>query len=123
MLYDGIYHNNYGGHHTLFRSTDGIVDFSAEADALYNDYYNSLQVKKLLAKSDYESSIYSKLQIQAIRYASVVHALEVVEEKGARSDYYILHGNTMEYAIRCMDYYEKMAKLVYSKLVDQPEIK
>lgn len=123
MLYDGIYHNNYGGHHTLFRSTDGIVDFSAEADALYNDYYNSLQVKKLLAKSDYESSIYSKLQIQAIRYASVVHALEVVEEKCARSDYYILHGNTMEYAIRCMDYYEKMAKLVYSKLVDQPEIK
>jgi hypothetical protein len=123
MLYDGIYHDNYGGHHTLFRSTDGIVNFSSEADALYNEYYNSLQQKKVLAKSDYECSIYSKLQIQVIRFAGIVHALEVAEEKGARSDYYILHGNTMEYAICCMEYFEKMAMLVYSKLVDQPEIK
>lgn len=123
MLYDGIYHDNYGGHHTLFRSTDGIVNFSPEADALYNEYYNSLQQKKVLAKSDYECSIYSKLQIQVIRFAGIVHALEVAEEKGARSDYYILHGTTMEYAIRCMEYFEKMAMLVYSKLVDQPEIK
>lgn len=123
MLNDGIYHDNYGGHHTLFRSTDGLVHLSKEADELYNEYYNQLQRRKRLAKTDYEASIYSKLQIQVLRYAGVVHALEVAEEKGERNDYYLLHGDTMEYAIRCMQYYEEMAMLVYRRLVDHPEIK
>lgn len=123
MLHEGIYHDPYGGHHTLFRSTDGLAHLCEEADELYNEYYNQLQRRKRLAKTDYEASIYSKLQIQVLRYAGVVHALEVAEEKGERNDYYLLHGNTMGYAIRCMQYYEEMAMLVYRRLVDQPESK
>lgn len=123
MLYDGIYHDSMGGHHTLFRTTDGEVTLSEGADRLYEEYFNALQKKKSEAEGDYEASIYSKLQIQVLRFAGIVHALEVAEEKGQRSDYYSLHESTMEYAIRCMDYFEKMAFLVYRKLVDPPEVK
>ena len=118
MLYEGIYHDIGGCHHTLFRSTDGLVSLGSDADRLYNEYYNCLQCKKATSTTDYESAIYSKLQIQCLRYAGIVHALEVAEEKGMRDDYNIMHGNTMEYAIRCMDYFEKMALLVYKKIAE-----
>lgn len=123
MLYEGIYHDNFGGHHTLFRTTDGDVSLSQGADALYGEYYNELQKKKEKADCDYEAAIYSKLQIQVLRFAGIVHALEVAEEKGERSDYYSLHEGTMAYAIRCMDYFKKMALLVYHRLVDPLEVK
>ena len=123
LLYEGIYHDGMGGHATLFRSTDGDVTLSEGADRLYEQYFNDLQEKKNRADSDYESAIYSKLQIQVLRYAGIVHALEVAEEKGQRSDYYSLHESTMAYAIRSMEYFERMALLVYHKLVDPPEIK
>lgn len=120
MLYEGIYHYPGGDRHaTLFRNTDGEVVFSNEADALYEDYYNRLQQKKEKAEDDYVASIYSKLQIQVIRYAGIVHALQVAEEKGNRSDYNMMHGDAMEYAIRCMDYFEKMALKVYDKIRDK----
>ena len=121
LLYEGIYHDGFGNHTTLFRSSDGIVSLSDGADKLYEKYFNSLQKKKELSQTDYEASIYSKLQIQVLRYAGIVHALEVAEEKGYREDYNILHEETMEYAIRCMDYFEKMALLVYSKISDNAE--
>lgn len=117
-LYEGIYHDIRGNHYTLFRSNDGIVSLGDDADRFYNEYYNGLQHKKAVAATDYESAIYSKLQIQCLRYAGIVHALEVAEEKGMRDDYNIMHGNTMEYAIRCMDYFEKMALLVYKKIAE-----
>ena len=47
----------------------------------------------------------------------------MAEEKGERSDYYSLHESTMAYAIRCMGYFERMALLVYHRLVDPPEVK
>lgn len=123
MLYNGIYHDNRGGHYTLFRTIDGEVTLSEGADRQYEEYFNTLQEKKDKSESDYEPSIYSKLQIQVLRFAGIVHALEVAEEKGERSDYYSLHEGTMAYAIRCMDYFEKMALLVYHRLVDPPEVK
>lgn len=118
-LYDGIYHDGMGGHETLFRTTDGEVTLSEGADRLYEEYFNTLQEKKDKCGSDYEAAIYSKLQIQVLRYAGIVHALEVAEEKGQRADYYSLHENTMKYAIRCMAYFEKMALLVYDKLTER----
>lgn len=121
MLYANIYHSPMGTHRTLFRSAE--VGLSEEADALYEAYYNSLQEKKELAASDYEASTYSKLQIQVLRYAGTVHALEVAEERGERTDYNILHGSTMEYAIRCMDYFEHMAMAVYRKIADGAALK
>jgi len=122
MLYEGIYHDIYGNHHTLFRSSDGMVTLDKEADELYNVYYNSLQTKKALSATDYEGSIYSKLQIQCLRFAGIVHVLEVAEEKGMRDDYNIMHGSTMEYAISCMGYFEEMALLVYSKISDRLQV-
>lgn len=116
MLYEGIYHDSCGNHCTLFRSSDGDVSLSEGADRLYDAYYNELQAKKAAARTDYEASVYSKLQIQVLRYAGIVHALEVAEEKGARADYYLLHASTMAYAIRCMRYFERMALQVYGIL-------
>ena len=121
MLYENIYHSPNGQHFTLFRCTDGIVTLSESANRLYDDYYNSLQLKKEAAQSDYESSIYSKLQIQVIRFAGIVHALQVAEEKGQRQDYTSLNESAMEYAIRCMDYFEAMAFKVYDKICDHHE--
>lgn len=124
MLYENIYHYPDGQHHfTLFRSTDGIVTFSEGANRLYDDYYNALQLKKEKAQTDYESSIYSKLQIQVIRFAGIVHALQVAEEKGQRQDYSSMRESAMEYAIRCMTYFEAMAFKVYDKICDQPPAK
>lgn len=124
MLYENIYHSPDGQHHTtLFRSTDGVVTFSEGADRLYDEYYNALQLKKESAKTDYESSIYSKLQIQVIRFAGIVHALQVAEEKGQRQDYGSLNESAMAYAIRCMAYFEAMAFKVYDRITDQPEVK
>ena len=120
MLYENIYHSPNGEHFTLFRCTDGIVTLSESANRLYDDYYNSLQLKKEASQSDYESAIYSKLQIQVIRLAGIVHALQVAEEKGQRQDYTSLNESAMEYAIRCMDYFEVMALKVYDKIRDQP---
>ena len=118
LLYEGIYHAPNGEHRTLFRNSDGEIILSEGADRLYDEYYNSLQEKKASAQTGYEASIYSKLQIQVLRYAGVVHALEVAEEKGERSDYNIVRESTMEYAIRCMSYSEAMAKRVYNILTE-----
>lgn len=123
ILYKNIYMAPNGEPISLFRCTDGIVTLSEGANRLYDDYYNSLQLKKESAKSDYESSIYSKLQIQVIRYAGIVHALQVAEEKGQRKDYSSLNESAMEYAIRCMSYFEAMALKVYERLTEQPNVK
>lgn len=123
LLYRGIYRSGDDVPATLFRCTDGIVTLSEGADKVYNAYYNTLQSKKRLSDNDYIASIYSKLQIHVLRFAGIVHALEVAEEKGQRADYSVLHESTMEYAFRCMDYFEQMALTVYAKLTEAPDTK
>lgn len=123
LLYRGIYQSGDEVPATLFRCTDGIVTLSEGADRVYNAYYNTLQSKKRLSDNDYIASIYSKLQIHVLRFAGIVHALEVAEEKGQRADYSVLHESTMEYAVRCMDYFEQMALTVYAKLTEAPDTK
>ncbi len=120
MLYEGIYHSPDGNHYTLVRSTDGEVSLGKEADTLYDDYHNYLQDKKAMADCDYVASIYSKLQIQVLRYAGIVHVLDLAEQRGMRCDYNIMRKEPMEYAIRCMEYFEQMALLVYSRIAEQP---
>lgn len=123
LLYRGIYRSGDDVPATLFRCTDGIVTLSEGADKVYNAYYNTLQSKKRLSDNDYIASIYSKLQIHVLRFAGIVHALEVAEEKGQRADYSVLHESTMEYAVRCMDYFEQMALTVYAKLTEASDTK
>lgn len=102
--------------YTLFHGSEFTVSLSPEADKLYEEYFNTLQEKKEQAETDYEASIYSKLQIQVLRFAGVVHALELAEECGLRQDSQYIRASTMEYAIRCMEYFEYMAKLVEKKI-------
>lgn len=123
LLYDGIYHALDGTHRTLFRNADGVVTLSAEADTIYDEYYNTLQIKKDAAGSDYEASLYSKLQIQVLRFAGIVHALHIAEGKGNREDYHYIGADVMEYSVRCMAYFENTALRVYKKLTEQPEVK
>lgn len=119
-LYDGIFHDPFDSriHRTIFRSADKTIRLSTEADQLYTQYYNALQQKKAGALSDYEASIYSKLQIQVLRLAGIVHALDLAEKEGMRKDFASLDGPTMEYAIRCMNYFEQQARKVHEKLVE-----
>ena len=89
--------------HTLY-----ITD---EAKQVYIDYYNSLQAKKADADS-YMGAVYSKLQIQVQRWAGITHLL------GNQPGMSRILPEEMEYSVRCMGYFERCAKKVYSKLIE-----
>ena len=91
-------------YHCDLRGWDSIY-FSPQCDALYNDFFNDLQHKKSEVSNStgdyYLMSLYSKLQIQAMRLAGVVHLMGLI---------------AMEYTIRCMKYFEQSALAVYEQL-------
>jgi len=118
-LYSGVAYSPAGAPLRLFNAQDDRVVLSADAMRLYEGYYNRLQ--RMKARSgNYGSSVYAKLQIQVVRLAGTVHALEVAQEAGMRIDPGTLHARTMEYAVRCMDYFEAMAFRVYDELQARP---
>ena len=74
------------------------------------------QVKKE-GKQSYERSIYSKLQIQVLRIAGVVHCMSVTADalrRWSAEIYDTLHvtPEEMRYAVDCMAYFEHSAKKV-----------
>jgi hypothetical protein len=91
---------------------------AGESDELYNDYFNSLQSKKEEVKATTEDnfilSLYSKLQIQAMRLAGIVHLINVFNSPSGFTRQVSAHD--MEYTIRCMEYYEKTALAVYEQI-------
>lgn len=100
-----------GGTVTLF--------IRGEAKQCYIDYYDQLQRKKADADG-YMSAVYSKLQIMVQRWAGVAHFL------GEHSTRTYISGEEMEYAVRCMEYFERCAEKVYMKLLEgrkSPEAK
>lgn len=114
-LYNGVAYSPKGESLHLFNGQDDRVILSSEAMQAYEQYYNRLQ--RMKARSDdYGASVYAKLQIQVLRLAGTVHALEVAHDAGMRIDPGIMHAGTMHYAIRCMDYFEAMAFRVYDEL-------
>ena len=92
---------------------------AGEAKRIYVDYYNRLQAKKEVSCS-YMSAVYSKLQILVERWAGIAHLL------GRDPTVSNIAPEEMEYAVRCMDYFERCAEKVYMKLTEsrkQPEAK
>lgn len=94
-----------------FSVMGGKIYIRGEAKRVYIDYYNSLQIKKASA-DDYLSSVYSKLQIHAIRWAGVAHIL------GNSPTSIDITPEEMEYSVRCMDYFERCALKVYRMLLE-----
>ena len=86
-----------------------------ESDELYNEYFNSLQDKKEEVKATTEDnfilSLYSKLQIQAMRLAGIIHLINVINSPSGFTRK--VSAQDMEYTIRCMKYFEKTAIAVY----------
>lgn len=90
-----------------------------ETKRIYIDYYNKLQLKKSGA-CGYMASVYAKLQIMVERWAGIAHLL------GNEPDMSRILPEEMEYSVRCMDYFERCAEKVYTKLTEgkrQPEVK
>ena len=93
-----------------------------ESDELYNEYFNSLQVKKEEVKATTEDnfilSLYSKLQIQAMRLAGIIHLINVINSPSGFTRK--VSAQNMEYTIRCMKYFEKTALAVYELICGGP---
>ena len=95
-----------------------MIRFSEGCNRLYNDYHDKLQQKKEdNTDNGYLVSIFSKLQIQVERLAGIVHLMEMVEPRKPY-DYGNISIEAMEYAIRCMAYFEKSAIAVYERICD-----
>lgn len=83
---------------------------------VYDEYFNSLQRKKTEnSDNSYLLSIFSKLQIQVQRLAGIVHMMWLAENSSYNCN---ISDNSMEYAICCMEYFEKNAIKVYEKIFD-----
>ena len=96
-----------------------ILFIRGEAKQCYIDYYNRLQLKKE-GVDGYMAAVYSKLQIMVQRWAGVAHFL------GEHSTRTYISVEEMEYAVRCMEYFERCAEKVYMKLLEgrkSPEAK
>ena len=95
------------------------IYFSPLCDALYNDYFNGLQRKKTEISNTsgdyYLMSLYSKLQIQAMRLAGVVHLMGLINSPSG-FNFRQISQEAMEYTIRCMKYFEQAAMAVYDQL-------
>lgn len=83
------------------------VSLTDDAKELYKEYYNKLQEKKTIAEDDYSRAIYAKLSIQCLRWALSLHILEWAMNTVEKKE--VLSAQTMEYAIKCMDYFEYTA--------------
>ena len=85
----------------------GKLYLRGEAKKVYIDFYNKLQTLKANA-DDYMCSVYSKMQIYAIRWAGIAHML-------GNNPYSIdITPEEMDYSCRCMDYFIRCAEKVYS---------
>lgn len=96
-----------------------LIWLSPESDALYNTYFNSLQQKKEKVSSTtgdgYMLSLYSKLQIQTMRLAGIVHLMGMINSPIGYNNY-LVSEEAMEYTIRCMEYFEQSGIEVYERI-------
>lgn len=100
-----------------FSVDGGKMYLRGEAKQVYVDFYNKLQSLKTDA-DDYMSSVYSKMQIYAIRWAGITHILgknSLLENGRFIPD---ITPEEMDYSCRCMEYFIWCAEKVYSKLME-----
>lgn len=92
-------------------STPSKLFIIGDAKQVYISYYNELQLKKS-ESCDYMAAVYAKLQIMVQRLAGVIHLL------GNNPGMSRILPEEMEYAIRCMNYFERCAEKVYADLTE-----
>lgn len=114
-LVDSLF-SGLGGGQRLFPLEGGRVTLSSDADFRYSVFYQIMESYKENAKCDYVASLYSKMQIQALRLALVLHGIEVAQKEGKHPSPHTLEKHTMEQAVKCMDYFEDMAMRVFFEL-------
>lgn len=108
-----------------FSVDGGKMYLRGEAKQVYIDFHNNLQSLKEEA-DEYMSSVYSKIQIYAIRWAGITHILgksSLLENGRFTPD---ITPEEMEYSCRCMEYFIWCAEKVYMKLTEgkrKPEAK
>ena len=100
-----------------FSVDGGKMYLRGEAKQVYEDFYNKLQSLKEEA-DEYMSSVYSKMQIYAIRWAGITHILgksSLLENGRFTPD---ITPEEMKYSCRCMEYFIWCAEKVYAKLLE-----
>ena len=92
------------------------VTFSVEAIKLYDDYWKSMQIKKINSDS-YMSQVYSKLQIYCQKWAGLTFLLS---EDNYQADYALAEVDalSMQIAIESMQLFEEWAAKVYAKMCE-----
>jgi hypothetical protein len=91
-----------------FSAINNEFILAGTAKQVYIDYYNELQNKKADA-DDYMAAVYSKLQINVIRWAGIAHFLHDDEEYVRK----LILPESMQYAVKCMRYFEATADKAY----------
>lgn len=108
MFVRSLYFRDYNSFNRIY--------LSEGSNQLYTEYHDNLQQKKEQnTDNGYLVSIFSKLQIQVERLAGIVHLMEMVEPRKPY-DYGNISIEAMEYAIRCMAYFEQSAISVYERI-------
>lgn len=95
----------------MAKDTTETLLLDDRAKEAYKEYYDRLQRKKADA-GNYMAAVYSKLQIQVLRWSGIAHLL------GDNSFGECIMPQDMEYSVRCMDYFERCAEKVYGKLME-----
>ena len=91
-----------------------VIYFDDAAKDAYVAYYNTLQRKKEEANS-YNASIYSKLQIQVQRWATLVVIFNYQNQP------LVVREDNMLYAIECMNYFERCAMKIYDQIQSEEQ--
>ena len=91
------------------REKEIVLTFSPEAKSLYKAYYN-MMVDKINQAEGYMSAVYSKLLIHVQRWALNT---SIIRDEDKQSQISFI---SMDYTIRCMDYFERCAQKVYEKI-------
>ena len=100
----------------LFIPTGNIISLSESAEECYADFFNKNASKLNNEKVDFIKEMYAKLDIIVLRIALIVHGMKRVCE-GDKSE--TISPETMEYAIRIVEYFRATGLKVYNQLFSQ----
>ena len=104
----------------LFRH-QGIVRLIFDQDAL--NVYNEYKIEHAKAKNrktlyGYEASVCGKLEIYAIMWAMTSRILRYASEDSETGDTLTILEYDMQYSLRCMEYFQHTAMMVYDTITD-----
>jgi len=104
----------------LFRH-QGIVRLVFDQDAL--DVYNGYKIEHAKAKNKktlygYKASVCGKLEIYAIMWAMTSRILHYAADEGGDVDTLSICKTDMEYSLKCMEYFQHTAMVVYDTITD-----